>query len=92
MRQSNKPETHTGRRLRLPSHWNWRNILYLAMGISLCLWGPTDMALRKSIYPSLILVFVLGIAVLAINCWNINFNRERSRDEKTRQQARHRES
>ena len=45
MRQSNKPETHTVRRLRLPSHWSWRNILYLAMGISLCLWGPTEMAL-----------------------------------------------
>ena len=76
MRQSNKTEKHTGKRTRLPSHWSWRNIFYLAMGLSLCLWGPTEMALRKDIYPSLILVFVLGIAVLIINYWNLRFKRE----------------
>ena len=34
------------------------------------------MALRKDIYPSLILVFVLGIAVLIINYWNLRLKRE----------------
>ena len=76
MTQLNNPAKHTGRRPRLPSHWSWRNILYLVIGLSLCLWAPTEMVLRKSIYPSIILLFVLGIAVLIINYWNLRFKRE----------------
>ena len=61
-----------------PPRWykNWRTILYLIIGIALCLWGSMEIAADWETLPGFILLLALGIAFLIVAYRQIHSDRE----------------